>query len=602
VTRRRLQIFPTVGFLFLAVLGLITSGARAANFTASLDRDTIVLGENATLTLTFEGGQPQSLSPLPAITNLLVQDYNNWSQNIRMDMVSGQSSAVFTHALILKPQTTGEFIIPALTAAVNGQRLSTQPLKLTATPANAPSAVAVNSGAEVAFMKLSLPPGKIYAGETIAANVEIYLRDDVQNYGRPEFNMPADGFSTGKGAYENQRREQVGNRVYTIIPVSIALTAPKSGTASIGPFTAAMRIVVPSPNQQEDPVFQQFGIRVMNAGVPKDISLATEKINEDVLPLPPENVPPDFTGAVGDYTMTMTVGPTNVPAGDPVTAHVQISGRGTLENLRLPDMSAWRDFKVFPPTAKIETTDPLGIEGSKTFEEIVTPQDTDVREVPQFSFSFFNPADGNYHTLTNPPVPLFVRAGGATTAPTIAANKNSTPENQMPQDILPVKENLGTLSQNKTPLIAQPKFLAVQSLPLIAFLAAFVWRKRTDNLANNPRLRRQRAVAQLVSIGLNDLKKFAAENKPEEFFAVMVRLLQEQLGERLDCPASAITENVIEEHTALRGTEKTTLDDLRELFQLCNQARYAPVRGTGELNSVVVKFQKTIGELQEVKA
>jgi hypothetical protein len=75
------------------------------------------------------------------------------------------------------------------------------------------------------------------------------------------------------------------------------------------------------------------------------------------------------------------------------------------------------------------------------------------------------------------------------------------------------------------------------------------------------------------------LKKFAAENQPDEFFALLFRLLQEQLGERLDCPASAITENVIDEHPVLRGAPEPTLDALRELFQLCNQARYAPVRG-----------------------
>ena len=54
--------------------------------------------------------------------------------------------------------------------------------------------------------------------------------------------------------------------------------------------------------------------------------------------------------------------------------------------------------------------------------------------------------------------------------------------------------------------------------------------------------------------------------------------------------------------SVLRAAPQTTLDALRELFQLCNQARYAPVRGTSELNSVAAKFEKTIGELQEVKA
>ena len=196
---------------------------------------------------------------------------------------------------------------------------------------------------------------------------------------------------------------------------------------------------------------------------------------------------------------------------------------------------------------------------------------------------------------------LTVKAAGASPMPTLAANKSPS-EEKPPQDILPNKEKLGTLATKAVPLVAQPVFLAVQSVPVVAFLAALVWRKRTDSLANNPRLRRQRAVAQILRDGLIDLKKFAVENKSDEFFALLFRLLQEQLGERLDCPASAITENVIEEHAGLRGASKTTLDGLRELFQLCNQARYAPVRGSSELNSVAVKFEKTIGELQEVMA
>jgi D-arabinose 1-dehydrogenase-like Zn-dependent alcohol dehydrogenase len=98
------------------------------------------------------------------------------------------------------------------------------------------------------------------------------------------------------------------------------------------------------------------------------------------------------------------------------------------------------------------------------------------------------------------------------------------------------------------------------------------------------------------------LRKFAAENNSEEFFALLFRLLQEQLGERLDCPASAITENVIEENFVLRGASDTTRNDLRELFQLCNQARYAPVRGSAELNSVAEKFEKMIHQLQSIKA
>jgi hypothetical protein len=277
---------------------------------------------------------------------------------------------------------------------------------------------------------------------------------------------------------------------------------------------------------------------------------------------------------------------------------VQISGRGALDAVTLPTQDAWQNFKTYPPTTKLETTDPFGFQGTKTFEQIISPLNNDVHELPTLTFSFFNPEDGQYHTLTHGAVPLTVKAAGATPLPQIATTKA---EEKPAQDILPIKENLGTLAQNKIPLVAQPAFLAAQAVPVLAFLGAFIWRKRADNLANNPRLRRQRAVAALIASGRDDLKKYAAANQPDEFFATLFRLLQEQLGERLDCPASAITENVVDEHALLRGAPATLRAALHEQFHLCNQARYAPVRGSGELDSVAAQFEKLIGELRNLK-
>src|ERR1019366_8806009 len=88
----------------------------------------------------------------------------------------------------------------------------------------------------------------------------------------------------------------------------------------------------------------------------------------------------------------------------------------------------------------------------KTFEQIISPQNSDVHELPALTFSFFNPDDGQYHTLTQAAVPLVVKAAGVSPMPIIAANKTATPENQTPQDILPIKEKLGSLTQPGAPL------------------------------------------------------------------------------------------------------------------------------------------------------
>jgi hypothetical protein len=352
-------------------------------------------------------------------------------------------------------------------------------------------------------------------------------------------------------------------------------------------------IVVAGENGQWGPFGGFFG------GQQKQITLATDPVNATSVPLPSVNIPSNFNGAVGDYTMTVSAGPTNVATGDPVTVRVQISGRGSLDSLTLPNQAGWTDFKIFSPTSKTDASDDLGDEGSKTFEEIVAPENANVHELPPISFSFFNPDDGNYHTLTQPATQLFVTSVGATPLPTVAGAK---PENPTPpQDIVSIRQNLGVLARASNPLVTQPAFLAVQSLPVLAFIMALVWRRRTDNLANNPRLRRQRAVEQLIAAGLDDLNKFAAENKSNEFFAVLFRLLQEEMGERLDCPAISITEADVDERLVAVGAGPETIDSLRELFHACNQARYAPVQTSQELSALASKFKSTVNELQQLK-
>src|ERR1035437_175176 len=148
----------------LLVAALLNGAAFAASFTASLDRDTITFGEQATLSLTFEGGQPANVS-MPQVSALQMNQVGNSSQTT--SDFNGHSSFVTTILVAVIPRQIGEFTIPALTADVNGQHLSTAPLKLIVQKADAPSAAAVNSGSEIAFLKLPLPQKKIYTGQMV---------------------------------------------------------------------------------------------------------------------------------------------------------------------------------------------------------------------------------------------------------------------------------------------------------------------------------------------------------------------------------------------------------------------------------------------------
>src|SRR5205807_1282848 len=173
-----------------------------------------------------------------------------------------------------------------------------------------------------------------------------------------------------------------------------------------------------------------------------------------------------------------------------------------------PTLGQWRDFNTYPPTTKVETTDQLGVKGTKSFEQIIVPQSTDVKELPSISFSFFDTERKAYRTVTQPALPLIVRPGGSAPAPTVmTANRPTQANAPPPQDIVPIKQRMGALAQVGPPLIQQPWFLALQTVPLLAWISALVWRKRADSLANNPRLRRQRKVARIIHDGLLDLRR-----------------------------------------------------------------------------------------------
>ena len=351
--------------MLLAASAFAPAGARAANFTASLDRDSITLGESATLSLEFEGGQSKAKLTSPAVAGLQFGNPSrSFSQNI--DFNSGQVNTRLVLAYTVTPQREGEFTIPALTADVNGQQLSTLPLKLTVLKADAPPAATIASGNEIAFMKLSLPQKKVYVGQMLTAQLQVCLRDDVQNFGNFQFTgQPANGFTINKMAQGQQQRAQIGNHVYTVIPLTFALTAVKSGTLSLGPFIASATLVVSSSNDQGgDPFMRQF----FNQGEQKQVSLATETLTAESLPLLAENVPANFNGT---YSWQLRIGRDRkslvrriTAVGNPITVRMQISGRGALGAIQLPDQSALSNFRYYP-RLKPESPISFGLEGTR---------------------------------------------------------------------------------------------------------------------------------------------------------------------------------------------------------------------------------------------
>jgi len=561
------------------------AAAQAASFTASLDRDTIGAGESATLSLKVEGGTPADVPSVPGIPGLSIASIGQSSQ---FNFINGRSSSTVAYNFLVRAAQPGDYTIPSISVSVDGKRVATQPLKLKVLKAGeaTPDSEAVGKNA---FLKLAPAKNEVYVGEVLPLEIRLYARQG--NLKQPP-QLNQDGFTVGKLVQQPLTKTLIENQYHSLLVYKTFVIPAKTGKLTLGPAT--MLLAVPRPNARVN-VFGEI-IDWMEA------NLASEPLTIDVRPLPTNNVPPDFNGAVGNYALNATFSTNAVTVGDPITLSVQIAGRGPIESLSLSSPDKWRDFKIYPPITRVETSDQFGLEGTKTFEQVVIPENAEVKELPELTFSFFDPERKGYRTVTHPATPITVHPASAAPAqPTIVATTTQNQNEPKPAtDIVHIKPRIGTLAQIQAPLIQQTWFLALQGVPMLVWLGAVVWRRREDNLANNPRLRRQRQVAHNVREGLEELRRLADTNQAEEFFALVFRLLQEQLGERLKLPASAITEAVVEERLCPRGVDPATLAALQELFLACNQARYAPQRSSQELASLAPKVESALRQLQKL--
>lgn len=600
---RRFRARPSPGVL-VVVCGLLACLAHAAEprVSAVIQPATIPLGESAQLSIQFDNCQPAAR---PQIAGLEGLDIAYTGSSTHVSIVNGQQTVSLRLAYALRPTRPGEFQIPALTIPISGKNYATEPVRLRVLrPNEAAPATATN---QLAFLRLETPKDEVYVGEVLPVEILLYyLR--AQDIQIPP--LTAAGFTLGKLIQLPAAEAVVDRQRYRVVGLRTTAQAAKEGALTLGPAECQLNLLISSARRRganplfdnffDDPFFDDpFGGRDER----RPVRLVSEAKTIRAIPLPEENVPPSFAGAVGRFTFEVSASPTNAAVGEPVNLTLRVSGRGVLENIRLPQLQTWNGFKAYPPTSDVETTDQFGVEGTRTFRQVIVPESIDVREVPPLIFAFFDPEARQYRSLTNPAIPLLVRpvSGPVVITPAAPASATDSPGSAPAlNDIVGQKTRPGVLGSLSPPLLRRDGFLTLQLLPAALFLGVFGWRKWTEHLARNPHLVRRQQVQRLVRRGQQELHELAAAGDGAQFHATVFRLLQEQIGERLGRPALSITESVIDEQLEPRGVTTETRRLLHELFTACNHARYAPSVSARDLKSQIPRIDSALQALRQL--
>src|SRR5215470_8014360 len=278
-------------------------------FTTSLDRESVIVGETVVLTLKFEGVSPKGMPSLPAIPGL--QALGGVSSSVNSSFGPEGMTSSTSYSVNLLTQRAGEFVIPPLAVEIDGQKLQSQPVRLKVLQSD-PNAPAQDLSERLAFLSLSLPKKEMFVGEVLPVELRLYLRGDVLKISDPQIPpLRGDGFTASKFVQGERYTRRVGNNQFTIIPILTVLTPIKDGQLTLDALNGSVIVYRQAGGRRQVNPFDIdsfFGPPMEQQQIP--LSIEQQTIN--VRPLPAENVPPGFNGAVGNYTMTYNAGPTNV--------------------------------------------------------------------------------------------------------------------------------------------------------------------------------------------------------------------------------------------------------------------------------------------------
>jgi len=582
----------------VALIALATSfpavvAAADVAVRAELDRPQVAVGESADLAVVVQGVQDAAAPTIADVDGLSVRYVGPATQ---LSIVNGRASASITHHFSVSATKPGTFTIGPIAVEYGGKRYDAGTLTLAAGGAPAGGATAggaVPGGGTAAGARrgapatdqvtlvLASPRTRAFLHERVPATLTLTVGAvQVSDVHYPT--IGGDAFAIEPLREPVQRREQTAHGVAQVVDFHTVLTPLRAGDLTIGPAT--IELSVPVRGRSRDPVFDRF-FGGDPFGALRQITVQSEPLHLDVLPLPDAGKPADFSGAVGSFDLHVAASPRELKAGDPVTITTTIAGDGNLDGITAPVVAAGDALKTYPVQPVPQpSSNPNAARGRArvAFEQVVIPPRAGSFTLAAPRFSYFDPGTGTYRTLTAPPIALTVQASAqpAAQAP-VGALPAATPApaaapETLGRDIVFIKDTPGALTPIGRRLYRSPTFWALQLVPLALWAAVAAYDRRRKLLRADPRLARFAGAGRSARRAIAGAETALRAGDRAAFYDGLAAALREYLSAKLDLPPGAITADGVAEHVRARGVSPDVTAGLHELLETCERVRFAP--------------------------
>jgi hypothetical protein len=600
---RRGTFVVAAASLLMAVLPLVSYAADEVAVKVSLDRDTIGLDEQAILQVVVSGTE-QNL-PEPQLPTLPMFEVYSQGRSSNISIVNGQISSSVTYRYMLLPQKPGTFPIDQIAVVHNNKRYKGNHLELTvlskgtaSSPRLEDQAADESGKSKDYFLEAIVDKGKPYVNEQVTLTLKFYTA--VQYYGNPELSEPTTtGFWTEVLGNKAPYYQKISNRNYKVIERKYALFPTQTGELSVG--RASIRFTVARRDKRFRDPFNVFGDFF---GSGQEVSVSSRPLTIDVRPLPQQGRPADFTGTIGNFRINAIADKTQVEINQPVTVTIKISGSGNIKSVAEPIIPELDDFRVYRASSSENVSklqDRLG--GTKIFEEVFIPRRPGKLEIPALSFNYFDLEHNKYRTLTTRPIRVSVtKPEGYAASPDVPYSAPDLTIGSQARDIRYIKEDIGSPTPVGRVLLLTPLYLIVNGLPVVVLAAMVLIRRHREKLAADVGYARSRKASKIARRRLARAKSMAKVEQAGEFYAEIYTALTSYIADKFNISPHGLTTESIAELLQAKGADEALIQDVADLIQKCDFARFAPASMTREdIDQSLAMAEQTMTRIEGVE-
>lgn len=582
--------------IFLLIIFVVASTNVFADgkvsFTASAP-DVVVVGDQFRLSYTVTTQKVRDFRA-PSIKGFDVLMGPTRSTFSNTQIINGAMSSEkgITFTYILMATTEGDYSISGATITADGDQIVSNSVKIKVLPPDQ-SAAATSSGAATQgnsssgrtssasvssqdlFVTATATKTTVYEQEAFLLTYKIYTRESqlqFDNVKLPDFkgfhSQEIERPSNAKWSQEHYK----GRNYYTTVFRQFVLFPQQSGKLTIEParFDASVAKAVRSADPFD--AFFNGGSNVVE--VKKVLTTPAITINVNALPA---GKPVDFSGGVGEFTISSSINSKDVKTNDAITIKLVISGTGNLKLLSNPEVKFPEDFEVYDP--KVDSQVRLtssGLSGNRVIEYLAIPRHPGNYKIPAVTFSYFDIKSKSYKTLKTEDYEIKVEKGAGNADQVIANFTNKEDLKVLGEDIRYIKLKDVTLQPKGSFFHGSFTYWLFYIIPAIAFIIFFIiYRKQATENANVAKMRTKKA-NKVATKRMKLAGKLLAENKKEAFYDEVLKALWGYISDKLNIPVSRLSKDNVEEKLRNHGVSDELIKEFLDALNECEFARFAP--------------------------